>query len=77
MVLAFVIATLGYGLMLVAMTYVVVAQIAFVAHGRHISLPFVWVWELGNSYLVGSILRQFQIVTVRRDKRVVLLFTKH
>jgi hypothetical protein len=40
MMLAFVMACLGYGLMLVAMTYIVVARLVVIANGRLTSLQF-------------------------------------
>jgi hypothetical protein len=52
MALAFLIAIPGYELMLVAMTYVVVTRFHLAAHGKPISLLFVWDLRLESSHLV-------------------------
>jgi len=64
MMLAFVMACLGYGLMLVAMTYVVVTRLVVIANGRLTSLQFALVLQSESSYLVGSILRHRRAVIV-------------
>jgi hypothetical protein len=64
MILAFAMTSLGYGLMLVAMTYVVVSPLVWIADGRLISLQYAWVLQLESSYLAGSILHHWKAVIV-------------
>jgi Ctr copper transporter family len=65
MLLGFIMAVLGYAMMLVAMTYIVVHLLSKLYRNlRDIFWRFVQVWRLENLYLVDSILKRIHAASI-------------